>query len=146
VPRSCLPLGINGTAVSHLGNVPAELLIGTVEKLVAKMDDGELAAEYRAAVPDMPDEACGAFVESIFDAFRDRGESSEDAVEEAGTTLERVASRETDAITALLDYAASSPGLLKESTAVFVERRPDLVHVLPRGLYDAVAQRLAPGS
>jgi hypothetical protein len=132
--------------VSHLGNVPAELLVGTVEKLVAKMDDRELAAEYRTAVPDMPDEACGAFVESIFDAFRDRGESSEDAVEEAGTTLERVASRETDAVSALLDYAASSPGLLKESTAVFVERRPDLVHVLPRGLYDAVAQRLAPGS
>ncbi|HEY3677003.1 MAG TPA: hypothetical protein VGK84_13530 [Candidatus Tumulicola sp.] len=129
--------------MSHLGNVPAELLAGTVEKLVSKMSDGELASAYRAAVPAMPDEACGAFVEAIFEAFRDRGESSEDVVEEAGTTLDRVASRETDAVSALLDYAAGSPGLLKETSAFFVERRPDLAHVLPRELYDAVAQRLS---
>ncbi|HEY1429414.1 MAG TPA: hypothetical protein VGF18_07560 [Candidatus Tumulicola sp.] len=130
--------------MSHLGNIPAELLAGTVEKLVSKMGDNELASEYRASVPNMPDEACGAFVEAIFDAFRDRGESSEDVVEEAGTTLERVATRETDAISALLEYAAGSPGILKETSAVFVERRPDLVHALPRTLYDAVAQRLSP--
>jgi hypothetical protein len=144
VPRSCLPVGIIGTAVSHLGNLPPEVLAGTVEKLVAKMDDGELAAAYRGAVPDMPDDACGVFVEAIFDAFRERGESSEDVVEEAGTTLERVATRETDAVAALLDYAAGSPGLLKETSAGFVERRPDLVHVLPRSLYEAVLKRLAP--
>jgi ABC-type transporter Mla subunit MlaD len=110
------------------------------------MGDDELASAYRTSVPNMPDEACGAFVEAIFDAFRDRGESSEDVVEEAGTTLERVATRETDAISALLEYAAGSPGLLKETSAVFVEHRPDLVHVLPRALYDAIAQRLSPNT
>ncbi|HEY1655465.1 MAG TPA: hypothetical protein VGF86_10150 [Candidatus Tumulicola sp.] len=120
------------------------MLVGTVEKLVAKMDEGELAAAYERDWAAMPADAFAAFVEAMFGAFRERGESSEDAAEGARTTLERIAMRESAAVDALLKYARSNPGLLKEATTLFVERRPDLVATLPPALYDAIAERLSP--
>ncbi|MGA8533812.1 MAG: hypothetical protein WB615_06870 [Candidatus Tumulicola sp.] len=129
--------------MSHFGNVPADVLVGTVEKLVAKMDEADLATIYERDVSAMPADAFGAFVEAMFDAFRERGESSEDAVEGAGTTLERIAQRDDRAVGALLEYARTNPGLLKETTALFVEQRPDLVATLPATLYGAIAERVS---
>jgi hypothetical protein len=125
------------------GNVPAGMLAGAVEKLLAKMDETDLAAFYLRELPTMPSEVVHALVEALFAAFRDRGESSEDAAEGAGTTLDAIARRETGALTALLAYACSSSGLLKEATIIFVEQRPDLIAMLPAILRDALAQRLA---
>lgn len=130
--------------MSPFGNVPAEVLVGTVEKLVAKMDEADLAVIFERDLATMPAEAFGAFVEAMFDAFRERGESSEDAAEEAGTTLESIEQREPLAVNALLGYARTNPGLLKETTALFVEQRPDLVAALPAMLRTAIAERLAP--
>jgi hypothetical protein len=124
------------------GNVPADMLAGAVEKLLAKMDETDLAASYARDLPTMPADVVRAFVEALFTAFRDRGESSEDAAEEAGTTLEAIASRDAKAIGALLAHARTSPDLLKEGTTIFVEQRPDLVETLPAVLRDALAQRL----
>ena len=129
--------------MSHLGNVPASVLVGTVEKVVAKMDEGDLANIYERGVSDMPSDAFAAFVEAMFDAFRERGESSEDAAEGAGTQVERIAARDGAAVAALLRYARSNAGLLKETTALFVEHRPDLVSTLPAALYGAIAERLS---
>lgn len=129
--------------MSLFGNVPADVLVGTVEKLVAKMDETDLAAVYARDLAAMPLDAFSAFVEAMFDAFRERGESSEDAVEGAGTTLESVSRRDGGAVGALLAYAGSNPGLLKEATTLFVEQRPDLVATLPQMLYGAIAERLS---
>lgn len=129
--------------VSLIGNVPADVLVGTVEKLVAKMDETDLAAVYSRDLSAMPADAFGSFVEAMFDAFRERGESSEDAAEGAGTTLEGIAQRDRSAVGALLEYARSNPGLLKEATTLFVEQRPDLVATLPPLLYGAIAERLS---
>ena len=124
------------------GNVPADMLAGAVEKLLAKMDETDLAAFYERELPTMPSDVFHAFVEALFTAFRERGESSEDAAEGAGTTLESIVHRESGAPEALLAYARSSPDLLRESTTVFVQRRPDFVAALPAVLRDALAQRL----
>jgi len=129
--------------VSLLGNVPADVLVGTVEKLVAKMDESDLATAYARELRAMPADAFGIFVEAMFDAFRDRGESSEDAAEGAGTTLEGIARRDDGAVGALVEYARSNAGLLKEATTLFVEHRPDLVITLPPELYGALAERLS---
>ena len=83
------------------GNVPADMLAGAVEKLLAKMDETDLAAFYERELSTMPSDVVHAFVEALFTAFRDRGESSEDAAEGAGTTLDAIARRETGAISAL---------------------------------------------
>ena len=128
--------------MSNLGDVPADVLLGTVEKLVAKMDETDLASLYERDLTAMPAEAFGAFVEAMFSAFRERGESSEDAAEGAGTSLERIERRDSEAIAALLRYSRSNFGLFKEATALFVERRPDLVAALPLALRTAIAQRL----
>lgn len=124
------------------GNVPPDMLVGAVEKLLAKMDETDLAAVYEREFPTMPQDAGAAFVEALFEAFRDRGESSEDAAEGAGAALESIVRREPPAISALLAYARTSPDLLKEATTIFVERRPDLIESLPAVLRNAVAERL----
>ncbi|HEY8321763.1 MAG TPA: hypothetical protein VIG46_08275 [Candidatus Baltobacteraceae bacterium] len=55
-----------------------------------------------------------ALVESIFAAFRERGEASDDVAEGAETALELLRSGDQVALDALLAYAAQSPGLLRE--------------------------------
>jgi hypothetical protein len=124
------------------GNVPPDMLVDAVEKLLAKMDESVLAAFYEREVAAMPPEVARAFVEALFGAFRDRGESSEDAAEGAGTTLESIERSDHDAVRALVAYARGNPDLLKEATAIFVEERPDLIATLPAGLREALAQRL----
>ncbi|HEY1977918.1 MAG TPA: hypothetical protein VGG89_15300 [Candidatus Baltobacteraceae bacterium] len=128
--------------MSHFGNVPADVLVGTVEKLVSKMDEAELAAAFSHELSTMPPEAAAAFVEAMFDAFRDRGESSEDAAEGAGTTIASIQARDGVATQAFVEYARQNPGLMKEATIVFVERHPDLAGALPAVLRSAIAERL----
>jgi hypothetical protein len=128
--------------MSHFGNVPADVLVGTVEKLVSKMDEAELAAAFSHELSTMPPAAAAAFVEATFDAFRDRGESSEDAAEGAGTTIASIQAREAASLEAFVDYARANPGLLKEATTIFVERHPDLTGDLPAVLRSAIAERL----
>ncbi|HEX4012973.1 MAG TPA: hypothetical protein VHX17_03675 [Candidatus Cybelea sp.] len=125
------------------GNVPADMLVGAIEKLLAKMDESDLAALYARDLSSMPRDAYQALIESVFSAFRERGESSEDAAEGAGTTLEGIERRENGAAHALLAYARSNPDVLKEATALFVEQRPELINALPASLRDALAARLA---
>ena len=124
--------------LSHFGNVPADVLVGTIEKLVAKMDETELASAFRNDLPAMPPDASVAFVE-----FRDRGESSEDAVEGAGTTLDGITQRESGALSKLVEYARTNPGVLKEATILFAEEHPEFVDALPALLRTAIAERLA---
>jgi hypothetical protein len=124
------------------GNVPADMLAGAVEKLLAKMDETDLAVFYERELSTMPSDVFHVFVEALFAAFHERGESSEDAAEGAGTTLDDIARREAGAPQALLAYARSSPDLIKESTALFVQQRPDFVTALPASLREALAERL----
>jgi hypothetical protein len=55
-----------------------------------------------------------ALAESIFAAFRERGEASDDAAEGAETTLELLRAGDEAALAALIAYAETSPGLLRE--------------------------------
>ena len=129
--------------MAHFGNVPAETLVDTVEKLVAKMDENELVATLGRESSAMPPEALRGLVEAIFEAFRERGESSEDVVEEAGTSLEGIAQLDGPALSGLLKYSGANTGVVKEATALFVERHPQYIDALPLSLRDAIAQRLA---
>jgi hypothetical protein len=124
------------------GNVPPDMLAGAVEKLLAKMDEADLAALYQRELLTMPSDVIPALIEALFTAFRDRGESSEDAAEGAGTTLDAIARQETGGINALLAYARGSRDLLKEATTIFVEQHPELIAALPSVLREALAERL----
>jgi ABC-type transporter Mla subunit MlaD len=129
--------------VSQLGSVPADVLVAAVEKLVAKLDERDLFGVYERGLPAMSPDAFRAFTEAMFEAFRERGESSEDVAEGAGTTIERIAARDREAVDALVRYAHANSGVLKETTTLFVEHRPELVMALPATLYGAIEQRLS---
>ncbi len=128
--------------MSHFGNVPAESIVDAVDKHVAKMDEGELASLLSDAVATMPDAARVALVSSIFDIFRDRGESSEDAAEGANASLDDIHSGDGRALAALLNYARENAGLLKEAMTLFAEEHTSQLSTLPRPFIDAIAQRL----
>jgi hypothetical protein len=124
------------------GNVPADMLAGALEKLLAKMEESELASFYARELLTMAPDAYHAYVEAVFAAFRERGESSEDAAEGAGTTLESIGRREDGAADSLVRYARSNPDLLKEATTLLVQEHPELVATLPEVLQSALAERL----
>lgn len=128
--------------MSHFGNVPAETLVDAVEKHVAKMDEADLASLLRLGASAMSQPARSALVASIFDAFRDRGESSEDAAEGANASLAALERGDEAATSALLAYAQDNTGVLKEAMSIFAEEHTAEVGSLPAPLIDAIAQRL----
>lgn len=108
------------------------------EKHVAKMDDADLASLLSSSAPSMNAQARGALIASIFDAFRDRGESSEDAAEGAGTHLPMLESSDPEALRLLVAYSHENNGVLKEALKIFeaehAEHLSALPHVLHAGL------------
>ncbi len=128
--------------MSQFGNVPAESIVDAVEKHVAKMDEGELASLLAGGVSTMPDAARCALRSSIFDAFRDRGESSEDAAEGANASLNDLESGDGRALAALVMYARENTGVLKKAMTHFAEAHREHFDALPRQFVDGVAQRL----
>ncbi|HUA08064.1 MAG TPA: hypothetical protein VMA98_02250 [Candidatus Acidoferrales bacterium] len=124
------------------GNVPAQTLVDAVEKHVARMDDAALADLLRSGMPTMPHDARSALVASIFDAFRDRGESSEDAAEGANASLDRLAGADAQAVSALVEYARANPGLLKEAMAHYAQEHTTHLEQLPAQLVDGIAGAL----
>jgi hypothetical protein len=124
------------------GNVPAQTLVDAVEKHVARMDDAQLGSVLRDGLATMPGDARTSLVASIFDAFRDRGESSEDAAEGAGTSLDLLERGDARAIAALIEYANGNKGLLKEALANYAEEHASHLNELPSSLVDGIAQAL----
>jgi hypothetical protein len=124
------------------GNVPAQTLVDAVEKHVARMDDAALADVLRSGVPTMPHDARRALVSSIFDAFRDRGESSEDAAEGANASLDRLEDGDAQALEALIEYARANPGLVKEALTLYAEGHATQLEGLPAALVDGIAGTL----
>jgi hypothetical protein len=124
------------------GNVPVQTLVDAVEKHVARMDDAALADVLRGGVSSMPRNGLHALVASIFDAFRDRGESSEDAAEGANAALDRLEGADVHAVAALIDYAQVNPGLLKEAMTHYAEEHPSELGGLPAPLVDGITDAL----
>jgi NAD(P)H-dependent FMN reductase len=124
------------------GNVPVQTLVDAVEKHVARMEDAALADVLRNGVLTMSHDARSALVASIFDAFRDRGESSEDAAEGANASLERLEAADAQAVAALVEYAHTNPGLLKEALTHYAEEHASQLGALPAPLVDGIAGTL----
>jgi hypothetical protein len=128
--------------MSLFGNVPPDALVDAVEKHVSTLDDDHLAALLRGGLNSMPQQTTGALVQSIFDAFRDRGESSEDAAEGAETSVAAIESHDPAALDALISYARANPGLLEHALIAFAEEHKDQMTGLPSDLVDGIASAL----
>lgn len=128
--------------MSVFGNYAAAQVVEAAEKFINKMDERELGLAVEESEHRLSGSARTLLVEAIFDAFRQRGESSEDAAEGAGTTIGALAANEPAAIAALIAYARTSPGLLKEATTNMIEREPEIVAQLSPMLSEGIAKRL----
>jgi hypothetical protein len=111
-------------------------------KHVAKMDEAQLASLITSAIDPMAGDARGALIGSIFDAFRDRGESSEDAAEGAGTHLPLLEASDAQALKQLVEYSREHTGLLKEALEIFAREHAAQLEALPQPLLAGVAERL----
>jgi hypothetical protein len=128
--------------MSVFGNFASAEVIDAAEKFISKMDEQELASAIEQSQRTLSQNGRALLVEAVFDAFRQRGESSEDAAEEAGTTLEAIERADNDAVRKLLAYARANPGLLKEAAIGLVEREPDVLAQLSPAITGGIKQRL----
>jgi len=128
--------------MSLFGNYAFAQVIEAAEKFISKMDERDLAAAMEQSAQTMVRESRTLLVEAIFDAFRARGESSEDAAEGAGASLDAIARTDSTAVGALIAYARSNAGLLKEAATALIEQHPDVLSQLSPQLSDGIARRL----
>lgn len=128
--------------MSVFGNYAPAQVADAAEKFISKMDEGDLARAMEQSERTMSGSARSQLVEAIFEAFRHRGESSDDVVEGAGTTLDAVRNGEPSAVRALLTYAKTNAGLLKEATTALIEHDPMVTAELDPSLAHGIAQRL----
>lgn len=128
--------------MSAFGNYASAEVIDAAEKFISKMDEADVASAIERSERTMSADARVLLVEAIFDAFRARGESSEDAAEGAGTTLEAIRTANSQALSALLEYARSNPGLLKEAAIMLIEQHPELISQLAPEFSEGIAARL----
>ena len=128
--------------MSRFGNVPVDVLVDAVEKHVATLDDDDLAALLRGGLQSMPAPAVDALVRSILDAFRERGESSEDAAEGAEASLAAIEARNPAAVGALVGYARANAGLLEDALARFAQDHREQLADLPAPLVNGIAGAL----
>ncbi|HZZ65648.1 MAG TPA: hypothetical protein VFE17_09130 [Candidatus Baltobacteraceae bacterium] len=128
--------------MSVFGNYAPGQVADAAEKFISKMDEGELARAIEQSERTMSAASRSQLVEAIFEAFRHRGESSDDVVEGAGTTMDAVHNGDQSAVRALLTYANTNAGLLKEATTALIERHPMVTGELDPSLARGIAQRL----
>ncbi len=128
--------------MSVFGDYASSEVVDAAEKYISKMDENDLASAIEQSERAMTPQGRALLVESIFHAFRARGESSEDAAEGAGTALDAISRGEPAAIAALIAYCRTNAGLLKEAATALVEREPQLIAQLSPALADGIAERL----
>jgi hypothetical protein len=122
--------------------VPPEQVAEALEKHVAKMEDVTLTSLLLGALEAMPNDARRSLAASIFDAFRDRGESSDDVAEGADTTVAAIESAEVAPLVALIRYSGENTGLLKEALTLLAHEHSGALAALPRELLDGISARL----
>ena len=113
------------------------------DKFISKMDERQLAAEIWGHYAAMPAAGRRALVEAILDAFRGRGESSDDVSEATGAGIEAMRDGELSAVEALLHYAKQNTGLLKEAAMTLCEEHPDMLVHLPDAVVRGISAKLA---
>jgi hypothetical protein len=134
--------GVPLLVMSLFGNVPVDVLVDAVEKHIGSLDDERLAAMLRGELERMPEAARGALVQSILDAFRERGESSDDVAEGAEASLDAIEAHEPVALAALVSYARANAGLLEDALMRFAEEHRDQLGALPEPLLAGIAGAL----
>lgn len=128
--------------MSMFGTNPGNIA-EVAEKFIARMDERNLADEIALHQPAMPAQGRCALVESIFDAFRHRGESSEDVAEAAHAPLEALQRGEVSAVALLLAYVQQNTGILKEAASSLIENDPSMLASLPGTIVQGISAKLA---
>ncbi|MDQ6930274.1 MAG: hypothetical protein M3126_06385 [Candidatus Eremiobacteraeota bacterium] len=113
------------------------------EKFIARMDERNLADEIGLHQAAMPAQGRCALVESIFDAFRHRGESSEDVAEAVGAPLDAMQRGDVPAVALLLAYVQQNTGILKEAATALIENDPSMLSHLPGTIVQGISAKLA---
>ena len=128
--------------MSVFGDYAHVEVIEAAEKFISKMDERDLAQAIEHSTNLMTADGRTLLVEAIFDAFRARGEASQDAAEGAGLSLDAITQGDQHALSALIAYARTNPGLLKEATTALIEQHPQVLSQMAPELSNGIAQRL----
>ena len=128
--------------MSVFGNYAPAEVIDAAEKCISKMDEADVARAVGQSEQTMSPSGRMLLIEAIFDAFRARGESSDDVAEGAGTSVDAIRAGNSAAVSALMEYARQNQGFFKEAAIVLIERNPGIVSELSPELAGGIAARL----
>jgi hypothetical protein len=122
---SASPSDVQDAAADHVGGLGA----------------GELVEHLIGMVPNLPDGARSELANTVLGALGQNGKS-EDAVQDAGVPTDDAKDGDPEALTQLLQHAASDPSSLKDAAVTYITGNPQLIAQYAPKLLQGILGRL----
>jgi hypothetical protein len=115
-----------GAAEKMLGAASPGDVHDAAREHVGNLGSSELVDHLIGMVPNLPDAARSELATTVLGALGQNGKS-EDAVADAGVPTEDAKSGDPQALTQLLQHAASDPSSLKDAAVSYITSNPQLI-------------------
>jgi hypothetical protein len=122
------------------GSSPADLQ-SAAEDHLGGLDSSEIVNHLIGMVPNLPDDARAELAQTVLGALGQNG-SSESDVADAGVPTDDAKNGDPDALSALLQHAASDPGSLKDAAVSYITNNPQLLQQYAPRLMQGILGRL----
>ena len=130
-----------GAAEKMLGNASPGDVQDAAQDHVGSLGAGDLVNHLIGMVPNLPDSARSELASTVLGALGQNGKS-EDAVADAGVPTEDAKSGDPQAVTQLLQHAASDPASLKDAAVSYITNNPQLIAQYAPKLLQGILGRL----
>jgi hypothetical protein len=116
-------------------------ILGAAEAHLGGLDSREIVNHLLGMVPNMPDEARAGLAQTVLGALGQNG-TDESTVQDAGVATDDAKNGDPDALSALLQHAASDPASLKEAAIAYATSHPELLKQYAPNLMQGILGRL----
>ena len=130
-----------GAAEKLLGSGSTDDLQAAAEEHLGGLDSGEIVNHLLGMVPNLPDDARSELAQTVLGALGQNGTSESD-VQDAGVPTDDAKNGDPDALSALLQHAASDPGSLKDAAVSYITNNPQLLQQYAPKLMQGILGRL----
>jgi hypothetical protein len=138
--------GIGKMAGELFGNAQPQDVAKAASDHVSQMDPSELAGHLQQSVGTMDQSSLMALGQHLLQQCLGSGTGDAAQVtQSAGTTPAEVSSGSPNAISSLIEYCKSNPGVLQAATTAFAQRNPQALEQMAPGLISGIMSRLTGG-
>jgi hypothetical protein len=130
-----------GAAEKMLGSASPGDVQDAAAEHVGSLGAGELVDHLIGMVPDLPDGARAELANTVLGALGQNG-TSDDDVQDAGVPTDDARGGDPQALTQLLQHAASDPSSLKDAAVTYITSNPQLIAQYAPRLLQGILGRL----